>query len=136
MPRFEPLDDSALRSLSPLQLAYIGDSVFDLMVRGRALRSGKRLHHMHLIASAQVNATAQARTLERLMPHLTETEADMVRRGRNAHARHQAPKSASQADYAASTGFEALLGMLYVTGQEARLESLLDLAVQEEAPSP
>lgn len=128
MPRFRPPDDAFVRALSPLQLAYIGDSVYDLMVRGRLLLSGGRLHAMHLSATAQVNAAAQAQALTRILPYLSEAELDVVRRGRNAHARHQAPKCASQADYCASTAFEALLGMLYLSGREDRLEQLVDLA--------
>lgn len=124
MPTFQSTSDQMLCELNPLQLAYIGDSVYDLMVRGQLLLSGKRLHHMHLEATARVKATSQARSLEMLLPHLNEEETDMVRKGRNAHARHQAPKSASQSDYCLATGLEAMLGYLYVKGREERLMEL------------
>jgi len=124
MPTFQPTSNQFLCELNPLQLAYIGDSVYDLMVRGHLLLSGKRLHHMHLEATSRVKATSQARSLEILLPHLSEEESDMVRKGRNAHARHQAPKSASQADYCLATGLEAMLGYLYVKGREERLREL------------
>ncbi|MHC1786149.1 MAG: Mini-ribonuclease 3 [Christensenellales bacterium] len=131
MPTFGTLDDAAYRTLTPLQLAYIGDCVYDLLIRGALLMSGQKLNAMHLQASARVNAAAQAETLRLLMPHLSPDEADMVRRGRNAHARHGAPRSASKADYCASTGLEAMVGMLYVRGREDRLRELFALVVQE-----
>ena len=127
MPTFPSASDQTLCELNPLQLAYIGDSVYDLLVRGHLLFSGKRLHAMHLEATAKVKATAQARNLEKLLPYLSQEEADMVRKGRNAHARHQAPKSASQADYCLATGFEAMIGYLYVKGREERLQELFTI---------
>lgn len=133
MPTFQSSSDQVLCEVNPLQLAYIGDSVYDLMVRGHLLLSGKRLHHMHLEATARVKATSQARSLEMLLPHLTEEETDMVRKGRNAHAHHQAPKSASQADYCLATGLEAMLGYLYVRGREDRLRELFMIMDPTEA---
>ncbi len=124
MPIFQPASDQLLCEINPLQLAYIGDAVYDLMVRAQQLISGKKLHQMHLEATAKVRATSQAKDLEKLLPSLTEEETEMVRKGRNAHARHQAPKSASQADYCLATGFETLIGFLYIKGREERLREL------------
>lgn len=115
-------------ALSPLQLAYIGDSVYDLLVRSSLLKDGGKLRSMHLSATAQVNAVSQARTLQNILPHLNDEELDYVRKGRNAHARHAAPKSATSADYAAATGFETLFGFLYVKGRENRLRELYALS--------
>lgn len=128
MPSFEAFSNQELMSLSPLQLAFIGDSVYDLLVRGRMLRTFNKPRVLHLGAAGKVNAPAQARTLKALEPHLTAIESDYVRRGRNARARHPAPKAASGAEYAAATGLETLLGYLYVTGQEERLASLFALS--------
>jgi ribonuclease III family protein len=121
--------------LSPLQLAYIGDTVWDLMVRTALIRTGKNLHNMHCAAVARVNAKAQAQALNRLSDKLTLEEADMVRRGRNAHPRHGAPKNQDPAAYSQATGLETLIGYLYLTGHHERLQELYKMAQPEEAIS-
>lgn len=128
MPSFAEISQEELMEMSPLQLAYIGDSVYDLMVRSSLLRHRRKLRIMHLSATGQVNAVSQARTLQKILPHLNDEELDYVRRGRNAHARHAGPKSATSADYAAATGFETLLGFLYVKGREDRLREIYALS--------
>ena len=80
-------------------------------------------------AIAQVNAGAQAQALARLIPLLTQEESDVLRRGRNAQAKHAAPKNKDPVAYSDATGLEALLGYLYLTGQEARILELFDIAV-------
>ena len=123
-------------AMSPLQLAYVGDSVYDLMVRTHLLKADRKLRVLHHDATCLVNAAAQARALAAIMGQLTEEEADLVRRGKNAHARHQAPRSATTADYSASTALEALFGYLYISRQEERLCALFDIicgARKEEA---
>ena len=117
--------------LSGLQLAYIGDSVHHLMVRARLVRTPARVHDMHSRATERVNACAQARALEKLLPCLTEEETAIVHRGRNAHPRHAAPKSATSGDYAGATGFEALLGFLWLTGENERLNTLFELCEED-----
>ena len=84
---------------------------------------------MHKQAVRMVSAAAQARMLEAIEPELTEQEADITRRGRNAQAKHAAPKHADPADYAHATGLEALWGYLYVTKQTDRLDTLIRLAI-------
>ena len=128
MPSFAEISQEELMEMSPLQLAYIGDSVYDLMVRSSLLKDRGKLHFMHLSATGKVNAVSQARTLQNILPHLNDEELDYVRRGRNAHARHAAPKSATSADYATATGFETLFGFLYVKGREDRLRELYSLS--------
>ena len=76
-----------------------------------------------------VSAAAQAAMLAAIEDELTEQEADVTRRGRNAQAKHAAPKHADPADYAHATGLEALWGYLYVTGQTQRLDELITLAI-------
>ena len=113
------MSGEAASLISPLELAFVGDSVHTLLVR--ACLTGRRPKDMQRLCAALVNARAQAEALERVMPSLTEAEADIVRRGRNAHARHAAPRFAGEDDYHASTALEALYGYLYLTGQFERL---------------
>ena len=110
--------------LNPLVLAYVGDAVHDLTIRTRLALSGGRVHALHQGASRTVCCAAQAKALQRIEALLTEAERDVVRRGRNSHAHHGAPKNANPAEYALATGLEALLGYLYLTGQRARLDEL------------
>ena len=123
---FSPtLSAEQARMLSPLQLAYIGDSVHALLVRTGLLQKNLLVKDMHRASNEAVSAVSQAKELALLLPLLTDEEADIVRRGRNAHPRHSTPKSASTADYAGATGLEALLGYLFLTGQQERLIELL-----------
>ena len=116
-----PMEESCARMLNPLQLAYIGDGVWELLVRTRIIYKGRSARHVHKDAVACVNAHAQAEAFRRIEPMLTEAEADVARRGRNAHAHHAAPKNQDAADYRAATALEALIGYLYLIGQEERL---------------
>ncbi len=119
-----------IRSYSPLTLAYIGDSVYDVMVRtvivGRGNQSANRLHKT---AVHFVNAGTQARMAEALQETFTEEEADIYRRGRNAKA-YSTAKNASVADYRKATGFEALLGYLYLMDKPDRAIELVKLGVE------
>lgn len=114
---------------SALQLAYIGDSVYSLLMRLDALRQGVGPRLMHTKTTGMVNAVAQAKALDLIQELLNEEEKEIARRGRNAHARHQTPKSASGAEYSSSTGFEALIGFLYLTGQTERINTLVETIV-------
>lgn len=130
MPAFEGVTKQELIALGPLQLAYIGDCVYELLVRGHLLKTLSKPKALHRASASQVNAGAQAQALRALEKHLNEDEKDYVRRGRNAQPRHALPKSATSADYAAATGLETLYGYLYVTGQEERLAQLFRLSMQ------
>ena len=127
-----PMAPEKARLLNPLQLAYLGDSVWDLLVRSRLLYVGRNVHNMHRAATGSVNAGAQAQALERMAPLLSPEEAVITRRGRNAHARHPAPRNQNPADYQAATALEALVGFLYVTGQEERLLALFQRSQEED----
>lgn len=129
---FPPMTADQARLLNPLQLAYIGDSVWDLLIRSRLIYRGRNVHNMHRDATSRVNAGAQAAALARIASLLTPEEEDIVRRGRNAHARHPAPKNQNPADYQSATGLEALIGFLYLTGQEARALELFRRSQEEE----
>ena len=119
------------RDLGILELAYVGDSVCELYIRLQLTLRGKRVGDMHRITVAHVNAEAQAEALGRIAPLLTREEADLVRRGRNARAHHDAPHGMDPALYARSTAFEALLGHLYITGQTDRLFRLLSVCMED-----
>ena len=127
----EPMSPVDAERLSPLRLAYIGDTVWDLLVRSRVLFQGLNLHHMHEEAIQAVNAGAQAAAFRAVDPVLTEKEASIARRGRNAHARHPAPKHQSPEDYQAATALETLIGYLYLTGQEDRIRELCALSEKQ-----
>lgn len=118
--------------LSPLQLAYVGDSVHAMMVRTYLIGKNLKVKDMHKLSTQAVNAVSQNQALSALMPLLSEEELSIVKRGRNAHPRHSAPKSATTSDYAGATGLEALLGYLYLTGNTERLLSLLPYFCPEE----
>ncbi|MBQ6859621.1 MAG: Mini-ribonuclease 3, partial [Clostridia bacterium] len=108
---------------------YIGDTVHDLYVRSLLLARGMTVGRMHRQAVRMVSAHAQAKMLEAIETELTESEADVARRGRNAQAKHAAPKNADPADYSHATGLEALWGYLYLSGQTQRLDELMKAAL-------
>jgi len=118
-------DISDIRMLSPLVWAYIGDGVYELFVRTYLINnSNSKPHKLHIESIKFVKAEAQAKILEKMMPELSEDELDIVRRGRNTE-NHHLPKNANIADYSYSTGFEALIGFLYLTKQDERLNQIL-----------
>ncbi len=121
---YEPMTEQAASLLNMLQLAYLGDSVWEVLVRNELLRQGKNVHHMHNSCIELVNAHAQAVFAEQILPELEDKEREILRRGRNAHTRHPVPRNQHPEDYSASTGFEALIGYLYLTGKEERLLQL------------
>ncbi len=118
-----------IKELSPLQLAYLGDTLHDFFVRSRLIGRRAPVGQMHRRAVRLVSCEAQAAMLDLLSGRLTQEEADAVRRGRNAQAKHAAPRHAPAADYQKATGLEALWGYLYMTGQSARLLELAEAAL-------
>ena len=117
-------------SLPALTLAYIGDTIYDLYVRttlAETLRLPMRA--LHLEAAKYVCAAGQANAYRRIADRLTETEQAAFRRGRNAHS-GTVPKHADVRDYRVATGFEALLGHLYLSGEDERIGELMRLALQ------
>ena len=126
---FGPLTPEDAGMLNALQLAYIGDTVWETIIRDMLIHRGLNLHHMHGACVEYVNAHAQAGFTASLQDMLSERETEIVRRGRNAHARHPAPRNQDPGDYAAATGFEALIGYLYLTGQDERIVTLADMII-------
>ena len=116
-----------IKALSPLTLAFIGDTVFDLLVREDIICDANRpANDLHNLAVKKVNASAQAEFSEKIMPLLTEKELSVFKRGRNAKSGHL-PRNASQSDYHMATGFEALFGYLYMTDELDRIKELYEL---------
>jgi ribonuclease-3 family protein len=109
------------KQLSPVALAYIGDSIYEMYVRLHYLLPAKRINLYHKQVVEQVRAEAQAQQLTQLLPRLTEVELEIVRRGRNAIGNK--PRRMNLEDYQKSTGFEALAGYLFLTDPN-RLQTL------------
>lgn len=119
------------RMLSPITLAFLGDAVYELAVRERLIRrGGVDANRLHKKTIEFVNAGAQARAVEKIKPFLSREEQDILRRGRNANTSH-VPKNAALLDYRHATGFEALLGFLYLCGENERILQILDCIMDE-----
>lgn len=115
--------------LSPLTLAFVGDTVFDLFVRERLVCLANRpVNRLHSLAVTQVKASAQAKGAKEILEKLTDEELSVLKRGRNAHTNHKA-KNASEGDYHYATGLEALFGFLYLKDETERLRELFELIV-------
>ncbi|MDO4339659.1 MAG: ribonuclease III domain-containing protein [Eubacteriales bacterium] len=126
------LEDRDLRTYSPLTLAYIGDGVYELVIRTILVKKGNcPVNQLHRKASSLVKAAAQSRMMEILEPELSEEEHSVYKRGRNAHSPTMA-KHATMADYRRATGFEALIGYLYLKGDYARMLELIRMGIREE----
>ena len=122
---FFEIKDNDIRSFSPLTLAYIGDAVYEIIIRTIIVEKGNapvnKLHHK---ASSIVKAAAQRKAMENIMPLLTEGEEAVYKRGRNAKS-YTSAKNASIIDYRIATGFEALIGFLYLSGKNGRILELV-----------
>lgn len=118
-----------LRTYSPLALAYIGDGIYDLVIRslvvGKGNASANRLHRQ---TSRLVKAETQAEMIELLLPDLSEEETAVYRRGRNAKSPTMA-KHATMSEYRRATGFEALMGYLYLKDDFSRILELVKLGL-------
>lgn len=110
-----------------LELAYLGDTIYDLYVRSCLVQKGGKVQKLHRQAVTMVCAHAQSEALGRIEDILTDEEADVVRRARNAH--QNPPKHADPAEYHRATGLEALIGCLYVTGRQKRMDELIRKAL-------
>ncbi|MBQ1902075.1 MAG: ribonuclease III [Lachnospiraceae bacterium] len=117
--------DVDVRSYSPLVLAYIGDGIYDLVIRSVVVGKGNTSpNQLHAHTSHIVKAETQSKMIELLQDELTEEEMNVYRRGRNAKSNTMA-KNASMSDYRNATGFEALMGYLYLQGQMSRILELV-----------
>jgi ribonuclease-3 family protein len=119
-----------VRTYSPLTLAYIGDGVYELVIRTMVVEQANRpASELHKLTTAYVKAEAQARMIVALKEELTEAEAEIFKRGRNAKP-YTTAKNATRADYHKATGFEALMGYLYLTRQDERMLELIRRGIE------
>ena len=126
------LEDQDLRSYSPLTLAYIGDGVYELIIRTILVKKGNcPVNRLHKKASSLVKAGAQSAIMEVIEEKLTPEELSVYRRGRNAHSPTMA-KHATMADYRRATGFEALMGYLYLKEDYTRMLTLVRIGIGED----
>ena len=123
---FEITPEVDIHEMSPLALAFVGDAVLELLVRGKLVGTTRlQPNRLHTGATHYVSARAQSRELEILEPLLTEQEAAVLRRGKNA-SKATVAKHATVQEYRASTGLECLLGWLYLQGRGSRIQELFD----------
>lgn len=115
--------------LSPLVLAYIGDGVYELFVRNKLIElfSTTPPSKLHKLSSAHVKAHAQSNSMKVIEPQLSEKELSVYKRGRNAKSA-TVPKNADVTDYRRATGFEALIGYLYLNKESERLHEIMEIA--------
>lgn len=122
--------DIDIRTYSPLTFAYIGDDVFDLIIRTVVVNRGNsHPDKMHNAAVRYVSAVAQAKMYETILPLLDEEEADILRRGRNSKP-HTKAKNASSEEYMKATALETLVGYLYLKNDEERIFELLQAGIE------
>lgn len=124
-------DKVDVRAYSPLTLAYIGDAVYDLVIRTVVVeRANRAANELHKRTVKYVQAAVQAAMIEALSEELTEEEEAVYKRGRNAKS-HTSAKNASIQDYRKATGFEALIGFLYLSGQSERMLYLIKTGIEK-----
>ncbi|WP_427340414.1 Mini-ribonuclease 3 [Caloranaerobacter sp. DY30410] len=122
-------DRSKVKMLSPLQLAYIGDAIYELLIRTYLLsKKNISVNELHKEAIRYVKAKAQADIVHNLQDKFTEEEWSIIKRGRNAKS-SSTPKNADLIDYKYATGFEALMGFLYLIGNNERIHEIFDMII-------
>ena len=125
-------DEKEVNLMSPLIWAYVGDCVYELYIRMMLVNNTRLKPHMlHINSIKYVKAEAQANVLKKIEENLTDDEKEIVRRGRNVQ-NHHLPKNSTPEDYMLATAFEALIGYLYLTKKDERLNKILELCVKEE----
>ena len=120
------MDKTQLVTMSPLVLAYLGDTVYESYIREYLIRKNcnRKVNDLHKTAIKYVNAKAQATIIHNIEDQLTEDELRIYKRGRNQKS-HTSPKNADIIDYKCATGFEALVGYLYLNEEKERLEYVI-----------
>ena len=127
----EKLTEQKAKQLNPVALAFVGDAVYSTYVRQRLALSGDgKVADLQRVAGKIISAKGQSAFLDKVYPLFTEEEADLFRRGKNAKKATKS-KSATSLEYNRSTGFEAVLGFLYLTGNERRICELLSVSDEE-----
>lgn len=125
------MDKTELITMSPLVLAYLGDTVYESYIREHLIRQNinKKVNDLHKLAIQYSKAKAQATIIHELQDELTEEEMRIFKRGRNQKP-HTSPKNADIIDYKCATGFEALIGYLYLSEDQERLEYIIQKSIQ------
>ncbi|MDD4315804.1 MAG: ribonuclease III domain-containing protein [Clostridia bacterium] len=130
----EEIDKKDLLVLNPLVLSFVGDSVQTLYVRTKlGLNYLRRTGALHILTCKEINAVSQSVAMKKIMDKLTDEESAVFRRGRNAKTPNIA-KHASPIDYHIASGFEAVIGYLYLLRQSDRIEELIEMAYGEQHP--
>ena len=125
------MSEQDVNKISILGLAHVGDAVYELLSRSRLCLEGhSSVMELHKRTVSRVNAAAQAEAVKKLLPHLTEEELAVYKRGRNAKV-HSVPHHADIGQYHAATGLEALFGWLYLCGRTERLSALFSRITEE-----
>ena len=125
------MSEQDVNKISILGLAHVGDAVYELLTRSRLCFEGhSSVMELHKRTVSRVNAAAQAEAVKKLLPHLTEEELAVYKRGRNAKV-HSVPHHADIGQYHAATGLEALFGWLYLCGRTERLSALFSRITEE-----
>lgn len=120
-----------ISTYSPLTLAYIGDGIYEIVIRSLVVGHGNgQVNKLHKKSSSLVKAETQSKIIKLLMDELTEEEVHIFKRGRNAHSFTSA-KNASSADYHMATGFEAVMGYLYMEGRMQRIFELVECGLEK-----
>ena len=126
-----PKNEADVNTMSPLTWAYIGDSIYEVFIRVNLVNTTKlKPHKLHIESIKYVKAKAQSEILIRIENELTDKEKEIVKRGRNAE-NHHLPKNATVQEYMYSTGFEALIGYLYLTKKDERLQYILNKCLEK-----
>ena len=120
-----------LKNISPLTYAFVGDSVYELLVRDYIISKGNApLKKLNSVKVEYVRCEYQAAASTRLMPFFTEDEVEVYHRGRNAHVGH-VPKNSTSADYHSATALECVFGYLFLKGDNERIEELFNKIIEE-----
>lgn len=129
----ETLKDMEARQINSLTLAFIGDSIYEIIVRTHVVKNCRsiKVNDAHRKVIDYVKATSQCKFMRMLEETLTEHEKSVYKRGRNCKG-VTAPKSANITEYRIATGFEALIGYLYLTGENERINELMEIILNEE----
>ena len=125
------MDKIKLITMSPLVLAYLGDTVYESYIREHLIRQNmnRKVNNLHKLAIQYSKAKAQATIIHEIENELTEEEMKIFKRGRNQKS-HTAPKNADIIDYKYATGFEALIGYLYLGEEKERLEYIIQKGIE------
>lgn len=130
------IDKKKMLEMSPLVFAYLGDTIYDIFIRTYLVGTGiAKVSQLHKASINYVKAKAQADAVKNLSEFLTEEEHEIIRRGRNIKPASP-PKNADIMDYRYATGFEALIGYLYASGEHERMKEILDKVISPQSIFP